>query len=112
MKPSRWLPLAVKDVEEATEWFAHNGGMSLELSFIDALKEAVEMLERHPGAGSPRHGAAFPAADGPIRFHPVRGFDNTLIYYRELPDHLQVIRIWDARRGLHALLSHSTDPSS
>lgn len=55
MKPSRWYPRALQDADEAAQWFAGAGGTALELAFIDALQAAVELLERHPEAGSTRH---------------------------------------------------------
>ncbi len=41
----------------------------------------------------------------PLRFFPVRGFETYLVYYIELPDHVEVLRIWNAARGLDALMA-------
>ncbi len=104
MKPSRWYPRALQDADEAAQWFAGAGGTALELAFIDALQAAVELLERHPEAGSTRHVGVLDFPEGSLRFLPIRRFDDYLIYYIALADHIRVVRIWNARRGLDALL--------
>ena len=105
MKPSRWTPQALADADEAAAWFAQRGGARLELAFIDALQDTLALVEQHPAAGSPRHAELLSAPDSPLRFHPIRGFDDYLLYYSEQSHHLQVIRVWNARRGLDALFS-------
>lgn len=104
MKHARWHERALQDADEAAEWYAGQGGEALELAFIDALQAAVNLLQVTPGAGSPRHDGLMEGLAAPLRFMPIRRFDDYLIYYIELPTHLQVLRIWNARRGLYALL--------
>ena len=64
----------------------------------------VRQVARHPASGSTRHAALFPELPVPLRFHPLRHFERVLVYYRDLPAHGEVIRVWDAARGLDALL--------
>lgn len=104
MKHARWHERALQDADEAAEWYAGQGGEALELALIDALQAAVNLLQVTPGAGSPRHDGLMEGLAAPLRFMPIRRFDDYLIYYIELPTHLQVLRIWNARRGLYALL--------
>jgi toxin ParE1/3/4 len=103
MTRARWHPLAVQDADDAAAWYAQHGGISLELSFIDALEATVGILERHPGAGSTRHADLLAPTGMLLRFHPIRHFDDYLVYYVEHAASIQVIRIWNARRGLDAL---------
>ena len=104
MKQALWHDRAVRDADEAAEWYAGQGGEQLELAFVDALQAAVNLLQVTPGAGSPWHDGLMEGLAAPLRFMPIRRFDDYLIYYIELPTHLQVLRIWNARRGLYALL--------
>lgn len=41
MKPARWRPLALRDVDEAAAWYGAEGGLALELAFTKALESAV-----------------------------------------------------------------------
>ncbi len=73
-------------------------------AFLDAVQAAYEMLAEHPGVGSTRHADHCPELPYPLRFLPLRGFSRVLIYYMERPEATEVIRIWDAARGLDALM--------
>ncbi|MEG2803464.1 type II toxin-antitoxin system RelE/ParE family toxin [Stenotrophomonas sp.] len=107
MKPARWHPRAVQDADDVAAWYAQQAGVTLELAFVDALERTVSLLERHPGAGSTRHADAFPELHAPLRFHPILGFDDHLVYYTEHPAWIEIVRLWNARRGLDAL--HAPD---
>ncbi len=104
MKPARWRPAARRDADDAAAWYADQGGAALALAFIDALETTINLIRRHPGAGSQRHAALVPGLPAPLRFAPLNRFDRYLVYYLDLPDHVEVIRIWDAARGLGPLL--------
>jgi toxin ParE1/3/4 len=43
----------------------------------------------------------------PLRFLSLKRFENHLVYYLDLPGHVDVIRVWHAARGLDALLEPS-----
>jgi toxin ParE1/3/4 len=109
MKPARWRPAARRDADDATAWYADQGGAALALAFIDALESAVVRSRRHPGAGSQRHASLVPGLPAPLRFTPLDRFDRYLVYYLAVPTHVEVIRVWDAARGLEPLLSRA-DP--
>lgn len=76
----------------------------LEVGFIDAVESVVKLIEAHPGAGSTLHADLLPSLPAPLRFYPVRRFDGYLVYYVELPAHVSIVRIWNASRGMEALL--------
>lgn len=96
MKRPFWRPLARQDVDAAAEWYAGQGGMALELAFIEALEATIDLIARHPASGSTRHAALFPDLATPVRFFTLKKFDRYLIYYLELPDRIEIIRVWDA----------------
>ena len=72
---------------------------------------------RRPPAGhgrarrrpAPRHAHILPELPAPLRFHPVAGFERVLVYYIDSPDAVDILRLWDASRGLEAL-GEETDP--
>ncbi|MEN9477363.1 MAG: hypothetical protein RLZZ300_1504, partial [Pseudomonadota bacterium] len=43
----------------------------------------------------------------PLRFLPLKRFEHHLVYYIELPDYVEVIRVWHASRGLAALMENT-----
>jgi toxin ParE1/3/4 len=105
MKALHWRPAARRDADEAAIWFAGQGGQRLELAFIDALQSTLQLIQRHPAAGSSRHSELYSLLPAPLRFHPIRSFDRYLIYYVELPSSVQIVRISNASRGLDALIA-------
>lgn len=103
MKPVHWHPQAKRDADEAAVWYATQGGMRMELAFIDALQAAENLIAEFPASGSPLHAGVIPDMPVPLRFHVLHRFDRYLLYYLDLPDRVEVIRVWDASRGLEAL---------
>ena len=104
LRPVVWRPAAERDAGDIAAYYAVEGGLALELKFIDALAAAFELIARHPASGSTRHALLFPELPAPLRFHPLRHFERVLVYYMDMPAHLEVVRVWDAARGLEALL--------
>lgn len=103
MKPLRLREQARKDTDAAAAWYAAQGGMALELAFAAALQAAYEHIQRHPGIGCSRHAEHVVDLPTPLRFLPLKRFEHHLVYYIELPEHVEVIRVWHASRGLAAL---------
>lgn len=104
MKPICLREQARSDADDAAAWYAKQGGLTLELAFIDALEAAYEVIRRHPAIGSARHAKHATDLPTPLRFLSLKRFEHHLIYYVELPEHVEVIRVWHASRGLDALL--------
>lgn len=109
-RPLVWRPAAAQDATNLAAYYARQGGPALGVGFLDELEAAFELIANHPDSGSPRHAELFPELPVPLRFHPLRRFERILVYYAAMPDRVEVIRIWDAARGLEALLDDcSTD---
>lgn len=104
MKPLRLREQARLDADEAADWYASQGGLALELAFIDELAAAYDLIRRHPAAGSTRHAEHAADLPSPLRFMPLKRFEQHLVYYIDLPEHVEVIRVWHASRGLEALM--------
>lgn len=103
MKAIEWSPRAARDAADAAYWYARQAGLPLGLRFLAQVDQALELIARHPLAGSVRHAPLIEGLSSPLRFVTVRQFDRYLVYYVDLPERVQVIRIWDATRGLSAL---------
>lgn len=110
LRPVARRPAAERDIAEAAAYYALQGGLTLELDFIDALEASFDLIARHPASGSTRHSLLLPQLPTPLRFHRLKRFDRYLVYYLALPTHVEVIRVWDASRGLEALIQ-DTGPS-
>ena len=104
MKPLRLREQAKSDADEAAAWYAKQGGLALELAFVDALEAAYDLIFRHPRIGSTRHAEHAADLPTPLRLLPLKRFDHHLIYYIELPQHVEIIRVWHASRGLDVLM--------
>ena len=104
MKPLRLREQAKSDADEAAAWYAKHGGLALELAFVDALEAAYGLICRHPRIGSPRHAEHAADLPSPLRFLPLKRFEHHLVYYIELPQYVEIIRVWHASRGLELLI--------
>ena len=69
-------------------------------AFLEAAYNAFEFLAQHPGAGRHRADLGFPE----VRSWRLRGFRRYLIFYRELPDRIQIWRILHGSRDLNSHL--------
>lgn len=102
-------PAADRDIAEAAAYYAMQDGLPLELDFIDALQGTFDLIARHPASGSTRHAHLLSQLPAPLRYHPLKRFDRYLVYYLDLPTHVEVVRVWDASRGLEALMQDTTE---
>ena len=71
--------------------------------FMDAVEESVQKLLGMPNMEAPRE-IGNPALKG-LRFWPVVGFDEILIFYVVHGDMLRVIRVLHGKRDLDRILN-------
>lgn len=102
-KPVLQRPRADQDIDEIFRYLRGKSAPAA-ASFLDSVQEACELLARQPGIGSPRHAAYCPELPHPLRFLSIRRFPRILVYYMERADAVEIIRVWDAARGLEALM--------
>lgn len=107
MKPIYWRAAARRDLDEAAAWYAQQGGFLLEMRFIAAVEATAGIVCEHPAAGSARHAEEVPGLPAALRYFRVGGFDRYLLYYLDLPAHVEVLRVWNAARGLEALMENA-----
>lgn len=103
-KPIVYRPRADGDIDEIFAWLKRQSPKAAR-QFLDAVEAAFALLGEQPGIGSTRHASLMPELPQPLRFHPLKDFPRILLYYIERPDAVEVLRIWDAARGLDALLN-------
>jgi toxin ParE1/3/4 len=102
-KPILQRPRADADIDEIFAWLRRDSPDAA-IRFLDAVEAAYTVLSEHPAAGSTRHAEYCPELPHRLRFFPLQPFPRILIYYMNRPDAVEVIRIWDAARGLEGLL--------
>jgi toxin ParE1/3/4 len=94
--------LATQDLRDSAAHYAAEGDAATTRRFIDTVEQAVGLLPRQPGIGSPRYAVEL---DWPgLRTHPVQRLPY-LVFYLEQTDHLYV----DVLRFVHA---HRDIPAS
>lgn len=99
MKPLHWHPQALRDADDAVDWYAEQGGLELELAFTAALEAAAELISTHSGIGSPRYATVLNLAG--LRFWPVRKFPH-LVFYIEHEAHVDIWRVLHGERDIPA----------
>ncbi|MBC8003027.1 MAG: type II toxin-antitoxin system RelE/ParE family toxin [Opitutaceae bacterium] len=70
-------------------------------SFLEAAYDSFELLARQPGLGRHRADLGFPA----VQSWRIKSFRRYLIFYRELPDRIQIWRVLHGARNLHHRLA-------
>jgi toxin ParE1/3/4 len=96
---------ALLDVEEISDHIAQSSRRSA-FRFLNAFDETLASLAPMPTMGSP-HESDHPRLQG-VRVWPVRGFRNYLIYYREIPDGIEVLRVLYGGRDIDPALEGNT----
>ncbi|MFT4180025.1 MAG: type II toxin-antitoxin system RelE/ParE family toxin [Thermomonas sp.] len=109
MKPVEWRPQARRDAAAAAYWYAQQGGLPLGEAFLTEVDTTLDRIAQHPAIGSTRHAEQAPDLPSLLRFLPLRRFEHHLVYYIDLPEHIEVLRIWHAARGLAALMDATMD---
>jgi toxin ParE1/3/4 len=102
-KPVVLRPAADRDLDEIVA-FLHKESRQAARCFSDAVGAAIQLIGDHPGIGSTRHAEICHESPRPLRFHPLSRFPRILVYYVDRPEVVEIIRIWDAARGLEALM--------
>lgn len=89
---------AERDVASHARYLAEHDPR-LAARFLDAFERIAELLAENPGMGARR---SFPRS-GELRFVPLPRFREWLLFYREEPDRLLVVRIIHAKQNVPTL---------
>jgi toxin ParE1/3/4 len=77
--------------------FIHRDNPTAAQLFLEASYDTFEFLARNPGLSRQRLDLGFPE----IRSWRINGFRRYLIFYRVLPDRIQIRRVLHGARDLH-----------
>jgi len=87
------------DLEIAARYIYQDNPAAAEL-FLEAAYNTFEFLAQNPGLGRARGDLGFPE----VRSWRISGFRRYLVFYRELPDRIQIWRVLHGARDLHQTL--------
>jgi toxin ParE1/3/4 len=87
------------DLQTAARFIHQDNPIAARL-FLEAAYNTFEFLASNPGIGRQRADLGFPG----IRSWRIGGFRRYLIFYRELPDRIQIWRVLHGARDLHQTL--------
>lgn len=90
---------ASRDVDEAVTFYLREAGEAVAMGFVDVLEKAYGHIARYPATGSPRyaHELNLPG----LRAWPLTRYPQ-LVFYVELPDHIDVWRVLHGQRDIPA----------
>jgi toxin ParE1/3/4 len=97
-------PAAESDVDDAAEYIAADAPSAGE-RFLAAVDATFSGLVRMPELGRLREYAAARLAR--VRSLPVQRFENWLIFYRPLPDGIEILRVLHGARDVEAILEQA-----
>lgn len=103
MTPKPILPreLVSRDIEDAVDYYLSDAGEQVALGFIEALEHAYLQIASQSAMGSPRyaHELNLPG----LRFWPLQRYPY-LIFYVDLPSHIDIWRVLHSQRDIPAWL--------
>ena len=103
-KPVLLRQRAVRDADEALEYYFAEGGRSAALGFVGALEKAYAHIARYPDSGSLRyaHDLNLPG----LRSWPLKRFPY-LVFYVVQPGNVDVWRVLHAGRDIPVWMGES-----
>lgn len=106
-KPVVPRELAIKDAEDALDFYLQEAGDQVALGFIDSLQKAYDQLSRQPQTGSPRyaHELNLPG----LRMWPLKRYPY-LVFYVEQANHIDVWRVLNGLTDIPAWLQEEGQP--
>ena len=98
---------AKDDVIELADYIARDNLDAAE-GFIKAAEAAFRFLAETPGAGASRE-YFMPDLEG-LRMWPIRGYEKHLVFYRQIPEGLEIVRVIHAARDIEGLFGEGQLP--
>ncbi|MGX5799959.1 type II toxin-antitoxin system RelE/ParE family toxin [Bradyrhizobium sp. Arg314] len=95
--------LALRDIEDAVDYYAREVGSHVALSYVDDLQNAYKLIASHPASGSLRYGYEIGLSG--LRSVQFKRYPY-LIFYFEQTDHIDVWRVLHAQRDIPAWLQY------
>ncbi|UCI07552.1 type II toxin-antitoxin system RelE/ParE family toxin [Mesorhizobium sp. B1-1-8] len=95
--------LALRDIENAVDYYAREAGPHVALGYVDDLQSAYELITSHPASGSLRYG--YEVGLPGLRSVQLKRYPY-LIFYLEQADHIDVWRVLHAKTDIPAWLQN------
>lgn len=99
---------ARRDVENAVDYDAREGGTQVAINFIDAVQSTFDLIARHPASGSLRYAYELGLSD--LRSMTLKAFPY-IVFYLEQANYVDVWRILHAGRDIPAWLQDPEVPA-
>jgi toxin ParE1/3/4 len=99
----RQQPRAALDLVDQAAWYIKNAGPPVADRFLEAAERTAEALLVTPGMGLIRT-FRDPRLTG-LRVFPVKGFPKHLIFYRQVGDGIELVRVLHGARDVAAVLA-------
>ena len=103
----RVLPAADRDLDDQAAFLAREASLETALRFYDAAAVTFKQVTRMPGMGELRE-SPDPRLFG-LRVWRIQGFENHLIFYRQLSDVVEIVRVLHAARDISSILGKTYD---
>ena len=100
--------VALEDLIDQTAWYITHASQAVADRSNEAVERSLQSLSATTGIGAPRPRANPALRD--LRMHPVRGFESHLLFYRPIPDGIELIRVLHGARDIEAVLKDDPDP--
>jgi toxin ParE1/3/4 len=96
-------PNALRDLDEAAAYIQDQSGPDRAIRFLRGADSTFAMLAGTPGMGT-RYQPEEPLyAD--LRYFPITRHPNHLVFYRPLPDGIEVLRVLHGARAIAGILA-------
>jgi toxin ParE1/3/4 len=95
-------PSAIEDLVAQGIYYVQHASPETAARFLDAAGKAFRLLARRPRLGHPWRPSSRRLAG--VLVWPIKGFRKHLIFYRPLPDGIEVLHVFHGSRDLSAIL--------
>jgi len=103
-------PPVYQDLRRHALYLTAEAGGAVALRFLESAERTFETLAKMPGMGRIRR---FPHAEvGELRSWSIPGFNRYLIFYREQPDGIEVIRVVHGMQDLDRIFGGKSEKSN
>jgi len=100
-------PSAIEDLVAQGNYYVQQGSPETAARFLDAAERAFRLLARHPRLGHSWHSPSRRLAG--VLVWPIKRFRKHLIFYRPLPDAVEILHVFHGSRDLSAILEAQED---
>lgn len=94
-------PRADQDIDEQALYIAANSSVAMGQRFYDSIQATFNLLATHPALGTKTNFQNIHLKD--TRFFRVKSFEQHIIFYKQIPRGIEVIRVVHGARDMEHL---------